>query len=108
MITLIRLFAALSFFLFVQLPALAIDGASLEFASGNKTQIGRVGLQWKWKTQWFSEGSTYLGAYWDASWAQWRANQFQNIPDNMQRFNDALLPIGATYWVKLAQAYLRF
>lgn len=31
-----------------------------------------------------------------------------NLHNPSYDFNDALLPIGATYWVKLAQAYLRF
>ncbi|OGB22045.1 MAG: hypothetical protein A3I66_19290 [Burkholderiales bacterium RIFCSPLOWO2_02_FULL_57_36] len=64
----------------------AIDSASLEFGTGNRTDVTRVGLQWSWDRQWRKRNGTHIGAYWDLSLAEWRGNRFQNQPGNTQRF----------------------
>lgn len=57
--------------------ALAIDSASLEFATGNKTKMLRLGLQSNWDNKWFASNGTHLGGYWDGTLAQWQGNNFQ-------------------------------
>ncbi|MFZ6876407.1 acyloxyacyl hydrolase [Undibacterium sp. Di27W] len=58
-------------------PVLAVDSASLEFATGNKTKMLRAGLQSNWDNQWFSSNGTHVGGYWDYILAEWRGNNFQ-------------------------------
>lgn len=60
----------------------AVDSASLEFASGNKSKIVRAGLQWDWASKWFQSNGTNLGGYWDLTGAQIMENRYQNIPGN--------------------------
>lgn len=55
----------------------AVDSASLEFATGNKTQVLRVGAQWNWESQWLKLDGMHIGGYWDASLAQWRGTNHQ-------------------------------
>jgi hypothetical protein len=61
----------------------AANSASFEFGTGNKTQMARLGLQWKWGNQWWKSNGTHIGGYWDLSLAQWRGTRFQNT-DNIQ------------------------
>jgi lipid A 3-O-deacylase len=62
----------------------AADSASFEFGTGNKTQMARLGLQWKWENQWWKSNGTHIGGYWDLSLAQWRGTRFQNTAGNIQ------------------------
>jgi lipid A 3-O-deacylase len=62
----------------------AVDSASVEFGSGDKTKMARIGAQWKWESQWWKSNGTHISGYWDATLAQWRGNRFQNIPGNTQ------------------------
>lgn len=62
----------------------AIDSASFEFGTGNKTQMVRAGMQWKWENRWWQSNGTHIGGYWDLSLAQWRGTRAQNIPGNIQ------------------------
>lgn len=62
----------------------AVDSASFEFGTGDKTKMTRVGAQWKWENQWWKSNGTHIGGYWDATLAQWHSNRFQNIPGNTQ------------------------
>ena len=71
---------------------LAVDSASLEFASGNKSQIVRAGAQWDWASKWFQSNGTHLGGYWDLTGAVIRQNQYRNIPGN----SESLVDIGIT------------
>jgi lipid A 3-O-deacylase len=66
----------------------AVDAASLEFATGNKSKIARVGVQWDWANQWFSSNDTQLGGYWDLTGAQIRQNRYQDIPGNEKDIYD--------------------
>lgn len=56
----------------------AADSASVEFASGNKTQMLRIGSQWMWNDKWWQSNGTHIGGYWDLTLAQWRENNYKN------------------------------
>ncbi len=65
----------------VQSRSYAIDSISGEFATGNKTQMIRIGAQWDWKKNCFQSNGTHLGGYWDLTAANWRGTpvfRFQN------------------------------
>ncbi len=64
----------------------AIDSASLEFGSGNKTDLARLGIQWNWDRQWWKSNGSHLGGYWDLTLAHWRATHYQNQPGNTHSF----------------------
>jgi hypothetical protein len=72
----------------IQSSAHAVDSASFEFATGNKTQMARIGAQWRWDRQWFRSNGTHLGGYWDLTLAQWRGNSFQNVEGRTQNITD--------------------
>lgn len=57
----------------------AIDGVSVEVGTGTKTKMVRVAVQSKWANKWWESNGTHIGGYWNASLAQWRENQFQNV-----------------------------
>jgi hypothetical protein len=42
-------------------PGYAIDSATLEYGSGNRTQVVRAGVQWRWDRQWWRSNGTHLG-----------------------------------------------
>lgn len=52
-------------------PASAIDGMSLEIGGGDSVDMGRVGVQWDWKSRWFQGANWHLGGYWDAALGYW-------------------------------------
>lgn len=58
--------------------AFAVDSASLEVGTGNKTKVLRAGIQWHSDKQWFSSNATHLGMYWDATISQWKGDNYQN------------------------------
>lgn len=70
----------------------AADSASLEFASGNKTQMLRIGTQWMWNERWWQSNGTHIGGYWDLTLAQWRGRNYQGSPDAHQN----LVSVGIT------------
>ena len=67
---------------------LAVDSTSLEFATGNKSQIVRAGAQWDWASKWFQSNGTHLGGYWDLTGALIRENRYRNIPGNSESLFD--------------------
>lgn len=69
-------------------PSLAVDSASLEFATGNKSTITRIGAQWDWQNRWFQSAGNHLGGYWDLTGAQIQENQYRNIRDNTKNIYD--------------------
>lgn len=73
-------------FLFASVTSagIAADSASIEFGTGDKTKMVRVGAQWKWDSTWWRSNGTHIGGYWDATLAQWRGDRFRNIPGNRQ------------------------
>lgn len=62
----------------------AVDSFSVEFGTGDKTKMLRLGAQWKWDKTWWRSNGTHLGGYWDATISQWRGNRFRNIPGDTQ------------------------
>lgn len=70
----------------------AVDSASLEFASGNKTQMLRIGTQWVWNGQWWQSNHTHIGGYWDLSLAQWREKNYAGSADEHKN----LVSVGIT------------
>jgi len=62
----------------------AVDSTSIEFGTGNKTQMARLGMQWKWNDRWWQSNGTHVGGYWDLTIARWRGTQYQNTPDSVQ------------------------
>lgn len=67
---------------------MGVDSASLEFGTGNKTQMLRVGLQSDWDVKWFAGSGKHLSGYWDLTLAQWRGNQYQNVAGSTQNLVD--------------------
>lgn len=68
--------------------AQTFDSASVEFATGNKTKMLRLGLQSNWDNKWFASNGTHLGGYWDTTLAEWQENRFQSINGNKQNLTD--------------------
>ncbi|OWW18921.1 acyloxyacyl hydrolase [Noviherbaspirillum denitrificans] len=71
------------------LSGIAADSASVEFGTGDKTKMVRLGAQWKWDNMWWRSNGTHIGGYWDLTLAQWRGDRFQNIPGNTQHITAA-------------------
>lgn len=68
--------------------AFGMDSVSTEIGTGNRTQMVRLGAQWDWNKQWFETHGVHLGGYWDATIAQWRGNQYQDISGQKQNITD--------------------
>ena len=52
----------------------AVDGIFAELGrsdNGDNTNMARIGMQWDWKKQWFTEGDWLLTGYWEASAGSW-------------------------------------
>lgn len=64
----------------------AVDAVSLEFGTGNSTDMARLGMQWTWDRQWWKSNGTHIGGYWDLTLAHWRGDHFRNQPGNTQSF----------------------
>ncbi|WP_420476879.1 acyloxyacyl hydrolase [Noviherbaspirillum sp. ST9] len=62
----------------------AADSFSVEYGTGDKTRMVRLGAQWKWDQMWWRSNGTHISGYWDLVVAQWRGKQFRNIPGNTQ------------------------
>ncbi|MES2150890.1 MAG: acyloxyacyl hydrolase [Pseudomonadota bacterium] len=65
-----------------------IDSASVDLATGTRTQMLRLGVQKDWDVRWFQSNGTHLSGYWDASFGFWRANHYQNIAGSTQNLTD--------------------
>jgi lipid A 3-O-deacylase len=79
-----QLVAAITLSLGMHATTHAADSMSLEFATGNKTQMARVAVQRTWDNKWWQSNGTHVGGYWDLSLAQWRGTRAQNIPNKNQ------------------------
>lgn len=72
----------------------ALDSTSLEFASGDKVQMLRLGAQWDWKnTAWWQSNGTHIGGYWDLSVAQWRQQRYNNTDTSKNFTNIGFTPV---------------
>ena len=49
----------------------AVDGVSVEYGNGDATNMARVGANWKWDKQWFTEGNWLVTGFWEASVGRW-------------------------------------
>lgn len=65
-----------------------IDSASLDLATGTRTQMGRLGVQKDWNVDWLAFHGMHLNGYWDLSVGDWRANHYKNIDGATQRLWD--------------------
>jgi hypothetical protein len=72
----------------MQFPAHAVDGASLEFGTGNKSQFARGSLQWNFQRPLYQSENLRIGGYWDLDLAEWRSNQYRNIPGESQNLTE--------------------
>lgn len=77
-------FACAYVFATAPLSSYAVDSASLELGTGDKTKMARLGLQWKWESQWWRSNGTHIGGYWHLSLARWRADRFQGVASSTQ------------------------
>jgi hypothetical protein len=71
----------------------AADSASVEFGTGNKSQIIRFGAQWNWEKQWFNSNGTHVGGYWDATLSQFRENRYQGTDTTKNIVDIGITPV---------------
>jgi len=76
--------------------ASAVDGVALEYGQGNGADMGRVGLQWNWKSQWFKGDQWHVGGFWDLSLGHWTR-------DALPGQNNNITEIGLTPTLRLQQ-----
>jgi hypothetical protein len=62
----------------------AVDSASFELATGNRTQMVRLATQWKWGRQWLRTNGMHIGGYWDLNLAHWAGKRYRNIEGQTQ------------------------
>jgi lipid A 3-O-deacylase len=65
-----------------------IDGVSVDYGSGDKTEMLRVGVQSNWDVKWFAGNGQHLGGYWDVSFASWQQNKYKGIQGNKETLTD--------------------
>ena len=53
-------------------PAFAVDGIAVEAGHGDSTDMGRIAVQWDWKSRWFQGKDWHLGGYWDVGIGYWK------------------------------------
>lgn len=68
--------------------ALAVDSVSAEVASGNKSQLYRLGAQWNMDGALARSASSEIWGFWDLTGAVWRENKYQNEEGATQTFVD--------------------
>lgn len=56
-----------------------VDSVSVEYGSGNKTNLLRVALQNNWSTPVWRYSKSQIDGYWDFSLAQWRGRRYQQM-----------------------------
>lgn len=72
----------------VHIFSYAVDSGSFEFATGNRTEVIRIGAQWDWQQKWFEHDNSFLGGYWDLTAAYWRGSRFRDILADKQNIGD--------------------
>jgi hypothetical protein len=72
-------------------PAVAVDGVSLELGHGDKTNMGRVGLQWDWQKRWQLSQNLIVSGYWDTSLGYWRGDS--NTPGARNLYDLGITPV---------------
>lgn len=84
----LKMLAAACLLAGVHANSFAVDSASFELGTGNKSQLARVAAQWNWNAPLWQGSSTQLGGYWDLSLAEFRQNQYQNVPGQSKNLTD--------------------
>ena len=74
----------------------AVTGVAVEGGSGDDADMGRVALQWNWKSRWFQGEQWHLGGYWDLALGYWH----KSAPPG---FNEDIAEIGLTPVFRLQQ-----
>lgn len=62
--------------------------SSFEFATGNATQMMRVGVQSDWNQNWAASDGRHWNGHWDLTAAYWRGNRYHNVKGATQSFGD--------------------
>ncbi|GAC1329146.1 MAG: acyloxyacyl hydrolase [Collimonas sp.] len=86
--TRLKILAAACLLAGVHASSFAVDSVSFELGTGNKSQLARAAVQWDWNTALWQGSSMQLGGYWDLSLAEFRQNQYQNIPGQKKNLTD--------------------
>lgn len=76
--------------------AFAIDTAYVEYGSGPKVNMLRLGATQNFKPEWswFNSNGTHVAGYWDASIGFWEGKQYDNVPGAKQHIVDiGLTPV---------------
>jgi lipid A 3-O-deacylase len=66
----------------------AAEAVSYDLTSGNQHKVGRLGLQWKWQSEWLHAKERHLGGYWDASFARWRDHRSPRYNSSPAHYTD--------------------
>jgi lipid A 3-O-deacylase len=85
--------AILSAFCMANNFSYAADGVSAAFATGNSTQMARIGMQWKWDGRWWQYSDSHISGYWDGTVAYWRADRYRNLDQNQNIADIGLTPV---------------
>ena len=87
--------------------SLAVDSASAEIASGNKSQLYRLGVQWNMEGSLARTATSEIWGFWDLTGAVWRENKYQNQEGATQSFVDiGFTPTGRWQQLNHQGAYL--
>lgn len=100
----ISVFAAGIMLCAAHLPARAVDGASIEVGTGNKTSFVRGSLQWNFQQALYESERMAIKGYWDLSLAQWRGTRFDDQPGAHQNLSN----IGITPMFRFQQPGSKF
>lgn len=84
-------------------PAHASDSISFELGTGNRTDMARLGVQWRFERRWWQSNGTHIGGYWDWTFAHWRGDIFQGRDGHVQHIN----AVGVTPVFRLQRDSLR-
>jgi len=82
-------------------PAFAVDGIAVEAGHGDSSDMGRIAVQWDWKSRWFQGKDWHLGGYWDLGIGYWKRR------DPLPGQNDEIAEIGLTPVLRLQQNGLK-
>lgn len=72
------------------------DGVSFEAGSGNKTDMARLGVAWKWDKVWYQTGDWQLTNFWELSIGRWKGKAFPTINGQAGHNTQELTDIGFT------------
>ena len=68
----------------------AIDGVAVEGGRGDGADMGRLAIQWDWKSRWLEGQTWHAGGYWDLGLGYWKRD------DVRPGQNDEIFEIGLT------------